>query len=847
MSDTANEKIKDIMGDTPLPEHTPGPTEPATTVGGETKQFIDKEIIANPATGVSEKMSGYASDDLASSTFDKLFGINWQNFFEGTDFSENFMSAIFEVLANGVLTVAIIALTYLIIVNFVATTKDGAVLGRRNSSFWGPVKMALGMIMLFPVYGGFTLAQSLFLSIGINNSVQLSNQLAATGVDLLANDIPLAKPLPTSPINILKNMYYSEVCMAYQNTQERIHESKNTGQRVKVIQNLKIKEVINSADLSVNYKPGYTGSIPDYINYQCQNYATEAQLAARSGRKSYPAFATSKEKCEADITERLNAPEQKFGVYYTDGVDIDACGGWDLTCRASGGDPKKDVVYQSCLRSGIAFMKASDQLMTLAYRQISLSSDASIGENNQNNSTLGNALNCDEQKKLSKTHSVSGTSGSLQKPLQSSFNAVVCDFNDNVRSDGGSIRVNGRNVQAITNRDFKDTREAAIKQTISDLRERVKTNGFLSLITYYFSIGRLNSDVASSGKIFPTTKGIQEDSISQFKNGLGPQLNKAYKYLQQNSIDTLKGDAKYVSDKFRATADLINPADPINSFMEIGGSVMDIAAAIYATSFVTDIFASTASTVAKGVPGVGINAIGAVVGNFSGIISTIAVVCFVLGLFLVYVLGLIPLVNWVSAFIGWIFSVFAIMLALPFWCIGAMFPDGDSLLDGQYVRNGVMVILSVVLKPITMVIGFWFAYIFMFIGASFVLLVGQLFLQDQFNTEIVDLGHVAPLIAPMAAIIMLSVAILMVIQRAHSAYYKLDDMIMRGLGYASLVYGEEADERHAVAMFAHTQSRMEAMYTNSMVTRRPSQPQGSQNQTPERNAQERHKSNINEE
>lgn len=802
----------EIMGTTTLPEHT-GNVAPApkTVDPNSVQSYLDnKEEIVDSVTGLTQttKEAGWAENDTAQNTFSLLFGENWHNWFEGNTLANSFFSKIFAVLTDGVLTVCIIAVIYIIIISFISTAKDGSVFGKKRHSFWGPVKLFTGLLLILPFFGGYSLSQTAFLSVIVGESTKFSNKIAGKGVDMLTSGISIMKPIPNDPTNLLKKMYYNEVCYAYQSSQT--HDKKSI--RVVTVKSIDNDLEFNFQNEYIDYDNGTLAlkhsDMNSYAEYICKKRNEEAWLGK-----------INVEACKRGLIKRHNFEKYDYGVYGRDAANIEACGSWTMECpnpdflTVVNADSIKrigDNLYSSeCNRRALAYLNASDKLSRLAAKQVKLA-DASMGENTEKNSITTNELNCQHYLSARKDPKLAGA---LEETKISTFNKIACEFKRDLH---GNQVVYNKTIKSPTLTEITTERTKAIKAAEVALVDRIKNNGFLSLISLYYSIGAINNKMLSLNNIEPTIRMNSKD-ITNFDSGLAPQLNKAEKYLQQNArhINEGKNSVRELNEKFSYAAQQINPSDPLVSLMEYGASLIDITSGYYAATKALGVFIGGDSSkkdaaeklLKGGYKGVDFKA-KAALAAFGGLLTTFSTIALIAGLIMVFFLGFMPFLNWVSAFIGWIFSVFAVMLALPFWCVGLMFPDGESLLDGQYVRQGILVLINIALKPISMVIGFWFAYIFMFMGTSFVLMIGQWFLIDQLDSQAADLGFVAPFLAPFVVSLIMAILVVIIIQRTHTAYYKLDDMIMRGLGAQGLVFGEEIDERNSVIMFSSIQRRM---------------------------------------
>lgn len=77
---------------------------------------------------------------------------------------------------------------------------------------------------------------------------------------------------------------------------------------------------------------------------------------------------------------------------------------------------------------------------------------------------------------------------------------------------------------------------------------------------------------------------------------------------------------------------------------------------------------------------------------------------FWLGVRMAYVVAMKPFIIWFGAVIGWLVLVVESMFAAPLWMVAHLAPDQDGVVGKM--GQGYMLILSLVLRPVLMVIGF---------------------------------------------------------------------------------------------------------------------------------------------
>ena len=92
--------------------------------------------------------------------------------------------------------------------------------------------------------------------------------------------------------------------------------------------------------------------------------------------------------------------------------------------------------------------------------------------------------------------------------------------------------------------------------------------------------------------------------------------------------------------------------------------------------------------------------------KFVGLFAAFAMIGF--GMTLAYWLPMAPFILWLGGVAGWLISVIEMVVAAPLWAAAHMHPEGDGL-SSNYGKNGYMIIIEVAAKPLLCVAGFFLA------------------------------------------------------------------------------------------------------------------------------------------
>lgn len=113
---------------------------------------------------------------------------------------------------------------------------------------------------------------------------------------------------------------------------------------------------------------------------------------------------------------------------------------------------------------------------------------------------------------------------------------------------------------------------------------------------------------------------------------------------------------------------------------------------------------------ASAVPDPRVQFVGELAGAAAGIMFVIAGIAVTAGIFLAYVLPIIPFVYFAFAVIGWILEIFEAIVAMPLWAIAHLRIDGDGM-PGQAAISGYQLLLMILLRPAMIVLGLIGGYV----------------------------------------------------------------------------------------------------------------------------------------
>ncbi|WP_349432838.1 DotA/TraY family protein (plasmid) [Methylomarinum sp. Ch1-1] len=186
----------------------------------------------------------------------------------------------------------------------------------------------------------------------------------------------------------------------------------------------------------------------------------------------------------------------------------------------------------------------------------------------------------------------------------------------------------------------------------------------------------------------------------------------------------------------------------------------------------------------------------AVVNELGSFVIAATLPIFILALFLTYYLPSIPFILWMSAVAGWLILVCETVVAAPIWAAAHAIPEGEGI-AGQHGKQGYMLFLNVLLRPMLMVVGLLFGFVLILFVSK---LLGE-------GLEIFFLGLNAEtfIVGPMTFLAMLTITGLILIVLTHKMFgliTHLPENTMRWIGGGGQQLGEQQDESRMRAIFA---------------------------------------------
>ncbi|MCF8028888.1 MAG: DotA/TraY family protein [Desulfobacteraceae bacterium] len=295
-------------------------------------------------------------------------------------------------------------------------------------------------------------------------------------------------------------------------------------------------------------------------------------------------------------------------------------------------------------------------------------------------------------------------------------------------------------LDAIKERISQDNPE--LQQELEEFGEAIKTQGFAMLGSYYLAMSRFSTALQDqvSSKVSVTqydSKLLVSQSVLRF-NQIDVSLNSMDSYCRKleysknvaemghGSITKAESEdglwtavGAYLSKPFVSAVDKfignISNSEPIACLSATGRHLINGSQAALAGMVGMYAVGAAGSTALGKLPLVGAlgDAAKSVINGTAGTLTAAVALAllapvFLLGLTLAYYLPAVPFLVWTVALIGWIIMVLEAMVAGPVWAAMHASPDGEGI-AGDRGSQGYLLFLQILLRPVLMVIGFFFA------------------------------------------------------------------------------------------------------------------------------------------
>lgn len=228
---------------------------------------------------------------------------------------------------------------------------------------------------------------------------------------------------------------------------------------------------------------------------------------------------------------------------------------------------------------------------------------------------------------------------------------------------------------------------------------------------------------------------------------------------------------------------LASGGDPITRMQNIGHAIIDTGYALVAAEYggkiikaVTGFFTGGASVATDAATDAASSAASgsSTAAGVGGFMSSLLWALGAAGVFLAFVIPMIPYILMLFSVMSWFTSVFIAMIAAPLWAISHATPDGHEAFGSG--SNGYILLMSITLRPVLTIIAMFGSMAILF-GIDSVFIAGFSVAIDggQTNSAVGPIGFIV-------AIVMYCIISVVLVYSAYSLVQKTPDAILKWIG-----------------------------------------------------------------
>ncbi|GAB5387555.1 MAG: DotA/TraY family protein [Alphaproteobacteria bacterium] len=617
-------------------------------------------------------------------------------------------------LNAAVLAIGSMVLTYKIVVGIMQTAHDGSILGRRWSTLWGPTRVAIGAAALVPLASGLCLAQALVLLIA-SMGVGLANhawEISLEGV--LTHGKPLVAPRASSKMDVAVALFDVALCTQVTNAiyRERAENAAGTPMAAAfpaIDPAIDLREPISlqirdegrdnyeNTYLGANWMKTPVGAHPDIgsrgrasgsYGDMCGSIKMPGGLSgsfAEFGeltinRPFWPwgsATAEVEDGAQTDL-HRLRLQAIRDGTSVTHGSALIGM----MSAMSEAAQP----IALTVVNGSVEVQPARPTDIIQAVREYDAAVSGAVADVfNQLEGTAvaelrGMALTDGWVNVGAWYQQIAGFNASISQIASSKPEVTPPRWGDVRRFLGMDSSRGGATDPLAAAMIHRDALVAAVRiegYSADDVRNSSDLQTFQPLES--LEVPDPGSDV---GAFVRGLWDILGSMVSGLADLVGIDL----------SVEGVRGSLQDGIDVRNRT----DAGNPLGIIQRTGLSLEDWAFGMILGGTVVN---ALSQTLLSRVPGAG------VADKAATFIAGVGVFLLIPALIMGYLLPMMPWVLWISALIGWFILVCEAVIAAPLWALSHMRMDGEGL-AGPLGEKGYFLLLSMLLRPVLMVIGF---------------------------------------------------------------------------------------------------------------------------------------------
>ncbi len=389
-----------------------------------------------------------------------------------------------------------------------------------------------------------------------------------------------------------------------------------------------------------------------------------------------------------------------------------------------------------------------------------------------------------------------------QQQTADRLNAVIAQYNAYIqKSAAAAIRASIDQTGDTNTRFFREARDS----------------GWMMAGSWFWTISAMNRRVADIVKAqpafsLPNTSNMPkhwEQELQRVENNVNKNVIRKMRATTAGTAGFNNTDGGVWSGFKRITNDVLarfigainkmlnEKGEPEIALQSFGHVLITTSEAMVGASLAAKSLAASAEQSIAGIAAKLVGAGGVSFTLINWIITAVvlaAIPLFICGLVLAFWFPAVPFINWIAAIMGWLVMLVEAVVAAPFWAAAHAIGAGSGM-AGQHGRQGYMLILSLVSRPVLMIAGLFGAFLVMHYSAKFLLYSFVPFVQGM------NAGSVSGLVSIIAMCILLVALSLIVANRAWSLIYAIPDRVLAWIGANAPQLGEQQTEQESKQMF----------------------------------------------
>lgn len=606
------------------------------------------------------------------------------------------LHAILSLYSMATMVIAVIIVIYYVMTVIGEAAQTGTPFGKRFNSLWSPIRLVIALGLLVPLGSGLNSAQYLTLWMAKAGS-GLGTKVWTTFVEEItaATDI-VTKPDGESTSALVQRVFFNEICAASYNQIEQ-----KSGHNIQILQVLQPRNSIAA------------------------NFSNPAAMiaAAREAGLDDVVLSWSKAEVGERATDyacgKISVSLTEFDVF-SDGTSVTAQEEkwwWSLPLVGPDMDDKLGSIHTNVKSAYLSEIGRLSEVLhpsaaTIAAHQISINKQAGYGDD----TTLVPVPEKMRSEAVIANGNINATIASTYQDITQSQYAKSGGYDEMVKRGWGAAGLWYGTLGTI-NKKYMDAVASAVP-TLDVLfaAEDVKDNE-RGVFASWFGVSRFDLSGSATSEIEQTIVYASEnfagyvpevipDHADLYVADMGPDqaVNSGQAgWLSRQVIGVMGGK------RLRQMQE--EPSlDPMARMTSAGHAMVRRSLIFAGVGTAMGIGGAIASGVSLVTQNPVLGAAGEVAGAVAGLMFIIAGIGLVAGVFLAYILPIIPFVYFSFAIIGWVLEIFEAIVAMPLWALAHLRIDGDGM-PGPAAITGYQLLFMILLRPTLIVFGLIGGYV----------------------------------------------------------------------------------------------------------------------------------------